>query len=97
MEKADGLVGLLYLVNLFEPVSNAVLESEFQKFLKTVRRSEGPLPAYRSLLETLRQRRFIVQTKGRYSLTHAGLNQITLAGLSRARDKNRLFILKHLL
>jgi hypothetical protein len=97
MPKFDLLIGLLYLVNLFEPVSDAVLKSEFEKFAKTVNRSGTAPVAYRSLLGTLEQRRFVVQTKGRYSLTHAGLSEIEIAGLSRARDKNRLFILKDLL
>jgi hypothetical protein len=97
MDKSNVLVGMLYLVNLFEPVSNATLEGEFQKFAKNIARSEGTAYTYKSVIDRLKQRGLVVETKGRYSVTYEGLRQIAIAGLSHARDKNRLFMLKRLL
>lgn len=97
MDRSDRLIGLLYLVNVFGPVSNSVLESKFVAFEKSLGRPPSGSPGYKALVETLRRRGLIVQTKGRYSVTGEGLNQVALAGLSRTRDNNRLFILKNLL
>ena len=96
MQTTDLLLRLLYLVNLLEPVSNATLEAEFHRFVKKGDLS-GKIPTYNSLLERLKLRKLVIEKKGRYSVTYVGLNRIASAGLSRARDKNRLFILKSML
>ena len=57
----------------------------------------GDVPAYKTLLDMLKHRKLIMEKKGRYSITYQGLMRIATAGLSRARDKNRLFILKRML
>jgi hypothetical protein len=96
MRTTDLLLRLLYLVNLMEPVSNASLEGEFQKFVKKSELKEDA-PTYKSLLEMLKKRDLVIEKKARFSVTYQGLMQIAIAGLSRARDKNRLFILKGML
>jgi len=96
MRTTDLLLRLLYLVNLLEPVSNSALEEEFQKFVKKSEIKEG-VPTYKSLLEMLKKRDLVIEKKARFSVTYEGLMQVAIAGLSRARDKNRLFILKGML
>jgi hypothetical protein len=95
--KTNFLTGLLYLINILQPVSGADLKKQFSEFAKSLSRTDDQPVTYESLLDALERYRLILKIKGRYSVTREGLNRIALAGLSHSRDKNRLFILKDLM
>jgi hypothetical protein len=95
--RPDVLTGLLYLINILQPVSGFDLEREFKGLSKPLRQTSEPNATCQSLLDRLEKYDLIMKIKGRYSVTREGLRHISTAGLSRSRDKNRLFILKDLL
>jgi hypothetical protein len=94
MYEADQPLLLLYLVNVLQPVSANELRREFQKNFSgsPVTRSE-----FDELVSQLLDSRLILRRGKLYAVTGTGLQQISTLGLSRARDRNRLFFIKRLL
>jgi hypothetical protein len=94
MYEADQPLLLLYLVNVLQPVSATELRREFQKNFSgsPVARSE-----FDGLVLQLLRSRLILRRGKLYTVTGTGLQQVSTLGLSRARDRNRLFFIKRLL
>jgi|HubBroStandDraft_6_1064221.scaffolds.fasta_scaffold36983_2 hypothetical protein len=94
MYEADQPLLLLYLVNVLQPVSATELRREFLKNFSgsPVSRSE-----FEALVLQLLHNRLILRREKLYAVTSTGLQRISTFGLSRARDRNRLFFIKRLL
>jgi hypothetical protein len=94
MYTGDRPLMLLYLVNVLQPVSEARLRREFGKL------SNDAVPTsseFREMVRQLLRNRFILKRKSLYAVTSSGLQKVSSFGLGRARDRNRLFLIKKLL
>jgi hypothetical protein len=89
---------LLYLINVLQPVSAARLRREFEKLTPgRQNRHVTPSLGFAQMMERHSNNRLIFKRKGLYAVTGAGLQAVSAFGLARARDRNRLFLLKELL
>jgi len=94
MYEADRPLVLLYLINVLQPVSAARLRREFQKNSETSTSTRSEFDE--TLLQLLRNH-LILRRKKLYTVTGTGLQRVSSFGLSRARDRNRLFFIKKLM
>jgi hypothetical protein len=94
MYESDRPLVLLYLVNVLQPVSAAQLRREF---LKHSDNSSSTKAEFNKSLLQLLQNRLILRRKKLYTVTGIGLQRVSSFGLSRARDRNRLFFIKKLM
>jgi hypothetical protein len=86
---------VLYLVNVFQPVSTARLKEESDRYISSPKkRSPIAKPDIEIVLDRLIMRKLVINTKGKYSVTLRGLDSVSVLGLGGLRDKNRLFNLK---
>ncbi len=92
MNRGDVYFLVLFVVNVFQPVTKADL---FKEFARTAPSSEGGLDVQASeALKELIKRGLVVETSGTLSCTILGNQRTAKLGLRKARDKNRLFFLK---
>jgi hypothetical protein len=92
MNRGDAHFLVLFIVNVFQPVTKSDL---FKEFTRTAASPGGGLDvlASESLKELIR-RGLVVETSGTLSCTILGNERTAKLGLRKARDKNRLFFLK---
>ena len=91
----DVVTLVLYLVNILQPVEPSFLKKEFDRYPPVQGKHKSQVQTdFDSAIRGLISKKLVMQSKGRYSVTLRGLEGIAELGLSRLRDKNRLFILK---
>lgn len=86
---------VLYLINVFQPVSREELEARSHRLFEAVRRRTSGLSIPRSLDALVAANMAILRTDGRYAVTVLGLQKLSLFHLGFVRDKNRMFVLKN--
>jgi len=95
MNPGDAYFLVLYVVNVFEPVTREDLLAEV---IKTARGSDDGEFDRRTALEALKRlisRQLVMESRGLLSCTVLGHQRAAKFGLRKVRDKNRLFFLKN--
>ncbi len=86
---------VLYLINIYQPVTRDELEAETRRLLEAAKRKTGAFNISHSLAALVSANMAIVLSDGRYAVTILGLQKLSLFRLGMARDKNRMFVLKN--
>ena len=86
---------ILLLVNVHQPVELSRLKQETDRYRAATKKAAVPgEPDIQAILKRLAAKKLVINTKGKYAVTMRGLESISILGLGRLRDKNRLFNLR---
>jgi len=97
MNSGDAYFLVLYVVNVFQPVSR---EDMLAEAIRTAKAGDDVGLDQQTALEALKRlirRKLVIEDRGLLSSTVLGGQRAAKLGLRKARDKGRLFFLKNLL
>jgi len=98
MPDTTHILALLFLVNVFQPITEDELRREYDQLVRSFAAAK---PAYagnfQEAVDLLLKNGSMRKRGDRYSLTAEGFRRIATAGIEKIRDKDRLFYLKNLL
>ena len=97
MNLGDTYFFVLYLVNVFQPITRKDLFGEVEKIARTTPSESSDLFSTSEALKELLKRGLIIDHNGSFSCSVLGNQRAASLGLRKARDKNRLFFLKNCL
>ena len=87
---------VLYLINVFQPISADTLEAQTRRLMDSVgRKTAVGFSISHALTALVRANLAILGEDGRYAVTFLGLQRLSKFNLGFARDKNRMFVLKN--
>jgi hypothetical protein len=95
MNLGDTYFFVLYLVNVFQPITRKDLFGELAKIAGPSPSESSDLFSASEALKELVKRGLIIEHKGAFSCSVLGNQRAAALGLRKARDKNRLFFLKN--
>ena len=87
---------VLYLINVFQPISANELEVQTRRLMESVsRKTAVGFKVSHALTALVSANMAILGTDGRYAVTILGMQKLSEFNLGFARDKNRMFVLKN--
>jgi hypothetical protein len=95
MNLGDTYFFVLYLVNVFQPITKKDLFGEVAKVAGTSPSESLDLFSASEALKELIKRGLVIEHRGTFSCSVVGNQRAAKLGLRKARDKNRLFFLKN--
>ena len=96
MNTGDTYFLVLYIINVFQPVSREDMLAEVTK-TATIQNDAPNRQIVLDALKKLIRGQLVIEERGLLSSTILGTQRAAKLGLRRSRDKNRLFFLKNLL
>jgi hypothetical protein len=87
---------VLYLINVFQPISADELEVRTRRLMESVgRRTAAGFSMSNALRDLVGSNMAVLGTDARYAVTILGMQKLSEFNLGFARDKNRMFVLKN--